>query len=143
MPFLALATGALSRPLAHVSLLQDYGTIPKGVVELSLDNFKRELRSLRRAVRYNELAEVAQDARQAGSSPGLLGRVGFAAGQAVRRWVCLTGTPWLGWCLGRQGFALHSVDASTVGQGSLYSCHSYASAACLLGWTYGWSSAMC
>ncbi|KAI3428133.1 hypothetical protein D9Q98_006516 [Chlorella vulgaris] len=63
---------------------QDYGTIPKGVVELSLDNFKRELRSLRRAVRYNELAEVAQDARQAGSSPGLLGRVGFAAGQAVR-----------------------------------------------------------
>lgn len=38
--------------------LQHYGTIPKNVVELSVENFKRELRALRRSVRYDELSQV-------------------------------------------------------------------------------------
>lgn len=40
------------------TLPQDYGTIPKNVLELSVENFKRELRALRRSVRYDELSEV-------------------------------------------------------------------------------------
>lgn len=48
---------------------QDYGTIPKNVFELSLDNFKRELRALRRAVRYNELAAVEGEAGEAMAGP--------------------------------------------------------------------------
>jgi hypothetical protein len=67
---------------------QDYGTIPKNVVELSLDSFQRELRALRRAVRHNELAAVAADAAAAAGAarPSLLRRLGFAVGQAARRW---------------------------------------------------------
>ncbi|PRW56883.1 plastid terminal oxidase [Chlorella sorokiniana] len=62
---------------------QDYGTIPKNVVELSVENFKRELRALRRSVRYDELSEVANEAAARGE-PSLLCRLGVAAGQAVR-----------------------------------------------------------
>lgn len=63
---------------------QDYGTIPKNVLELSVHNFRRELRQLRRAVRYNELAEVADEV-SARTETGPLWRLGVAAGQAVRR----------------------------------------------------------
>ena len=40
--------------------LQHYGTIPKNVLELSVENFRRELRALRRSVRYDELSEVGR-----------------------------------------------------------------------------------
>lgn len=43
-------------PIHHE--LQHYGTIPKNVLELSVENFKRELRALRRSVRYDELSQV-------------------------------------------------------------------------------------
>jgi hypothetical protein len=63
---------------------QDYGTIPKNVFALSAENFRRELRALRRASRYDELAEIAGDA---GPSPSPLLRAGFAVGQALRGFV--------------------------------------------------------
>lgn len=65
--------------------MQDYGTIPKNVLELSLDNFRRELRALRRAVRYDELAEIESEAAQRGEQGGPLCRLGVAAAQATRR----------------------------------------------------------
>lgn len=57
------------------------------MLELSLDNFRRELRALRRAVRFDELSAVAGEAaaRAPGMEPRPLSRLGAAAGQAVRR----------------------------------------------------------
>ena len=67
--------------------LQDYGTIPKNVAELSLQNFRRELRALRRSVRYGDpLAPGDATPR------GLLRALGAAAAGAMRR--CGGGGPW-------------------------------------------------
>lgn len=60
---------------------QDYGTIPKNVWELGVDNFRRELRALRRAVRFNELAAVEGEAGEA--MAGRPYRLGFAAARGV------------------------------------------------------------
>ncbi|PSC72507.1 plastid terminal oxidase isoform B [Micractinium conductrix] len=57
----------------------DYGTIPKNVAELSLQNFRRELRALRRSVRYGDpLAPGDATPR------GLLRALGAAAAGAMR-----------------------------------------------------------
>lgn len=60
---------------------QDYGTIPKNAWELGVDNFRRELRALRRAVRFNELAAVEGEAGEAMAGP--VYRAGFAAARGI------------------------------------------------------------
>lgn len=59
---------------------KDYGTIPTSAWHLGLANFKKELRALRRSVRYDRFSEVSSSA-----SPGPLRSVGFKLGGLVRQ----------------------------------------------------------
>ncbi|KAL4447289.1 hypothetical protein ABPG77_007322 [Micractinium sp. CCAP 211/92] len=62
---------------------QDYGTIPKNAWELGVENFRRELRALRRAVRFNELAAVEGEAGEAMAGPGY--RASFSVARGISR----------------------------------------------------------
>jgi hypothetical protein len=45
---------------------ENYGTVPTGVVGLAVDNFKKELRALRRSVRFDEYNAIAAGSASAG-----------------------------------------------------------------------------
>lgn len=48
-------------------LYQDrYGTVPTGAVPLAIDNFKNELRALRRSVRFDEYNAIGEHSISAG-----------------------------------------------------------------------------
>lgn len=68
-------------PQTHTT--QDYGTIPKNAWELGVENFRRELRALRRAVRFNELAAVEGEAGEAMAGPGY--RASFSVARGISR----------------------------------------------------------